>query len=72
MKDPCAVYVKCPYYLREKQQRIICEGLGPGTSIHLVFGNQDDLKDYKQSYCMKCWQQCHLTKMQNRRYEYDV
>lgn len=71
MKSKVSVYVKCPYYRREEKQKIFCEGVKDGTSIHLAFDSGAKLKEYEKRFCKGCWGECILAQMQNRRYEYD-
>lgn len=66
------VLVKCPYYKFEERQMIFCEGVQDGTAIHLAFDTSPNLKDYKNRFCKRCWGECILAQMQNRKWDYDV
>ena len=50
MKHRADVLVKCPYYKFEEKQKIFCEGVQEGTSLHLAFNTPSNLKDYKKRY----------------------
>ena len=72
MKSQCSVYVKCPYYRREEKQKIFCEGVSQGTSIHLAFGSPQQRKQYETIYCKGDWSRCLLAQMQNRKWDYEI
>ncbi len=46
-----AKLVKCPFYKRNDNNRIVCEGLGKDNKLHLVFGNSIDKARYMQEHC---------------------
>lgn len=71
MKSKVSIYVKCPYYRREEKQKIFCEGVQEGTSIHLAFDSPANLKRYMECYCKKEFNQCILAQMQNRKWDYE-
>lgn len=71
MKHRVSCYVRCPYYRCEENQKIFCEGLQHGTSIHLVFGAHEDLRRYKDQFCKADWGGCLIAGMQNRKWEYE-
>lgn len=64
------VLVKCPYYKFEEKQKIYCEGVEPGTVVHLAFDTNPHLKDYKKQFCKGCYNKCRLADMLNRKYDY--
>lgn len=64
-KDNC---VKCPHYLREARQRIVCKGVQEGSNIHITFSSISDLKDYKAGRCKGGWDKCPIACLLN---EYD-
>lgn len=72
MKHRQDVLVKCPYYKGEEKQKIFCEGVQEGSSIHIAFDTTPNLKGYKNAYCKGCYNQCHLARMHNRKWGYDV
>lgn len=72
IKSKVSVYVKCPYYHREEKQKIFCEGIQEGTSIHLAFDTGENLKEYERRFCKRCWGDCILAQMQNRKYGYEM
>lgn len=63
--------VVCPYYRDEDAQRIRCEGVGPGTVIHLAFSCKENLRDYRKKFCEGCWRECMIAGALNRKYDYE-
>lgn len=71
-------YIACPYYLVVKEEHrkhrlIRCEGVSKGNTISLVFGTEEDRKQYKQTYCyhIKGCRKCLVHKMLNGKYGVD-
>lgn len=69
-KSDVNIYVKCPYYRKDDRQRIVCEGLGAGNSIQMVFDNQSYMKSYEKAYCKRCWKDCCIAQMLNKKWDY--
>lgn len=64
-------FVQCPYYRRDTQQAIHCEGVQDNCGLHLGFGKMGEWKAYKDTFCRKDWTGCMVAKMLNCRYAYD-
>ena len=47
--------VFCPFYKGESSEfsKLFCEGIKEGTSLHLVFESQKEMKSYRSRYCNK-------------------
>lgn len=71
MKKRMDTLVECPYYKFEERQKIFCEGVQDGTMIHLAFDKDISVKNYKKTYCRKCWQGCRIAKMLNDKWGYE-
>ena len=71
MKHRQDVLVKCPYYKGEEKQMIFCEGVQEGSAIHLAFDTSPNLKEYKNRFCKRCYNQCLVAEMLNRKYDYN-
>lgn len=69
-KHSYGTFVVCPYYKDEDEQKIRCEGVGPGTVIHLAFSRKDEKKAYKLANCEKCWRDCMIASALNKKYDY--
>lgn len=72
MKHRQDVLVKCPYYKGEEIQKIFCEGVQDGSKLHLAFDSPQKLKDYKNSFCKRCYNQCLIAGMLNGKWGYDA
>lgn len=57
--------VECPFYHSEDAQKIYCDGVKPGTSVHLAFGSKTDKKEYKEKFCKSEYCSCKIARMQN-------
>lgn len=53
----------CPFYKREDQQMIICDGVYPNSSTHLAFGNASECLEYKRKHCRKDYNECEIYSM---------
>ena len=62
-------YVLCPYYKDESGQLLRCEGVGPGTVIHLAFDTKKSLREYRGQYCENCWKKCMIAGALNKKYD---
>lgn len=73
-KSKVSVYVKCPYYKREQGQKICCEGVTEGSSIHLAFDANvhPGMKDYEKTFCKGDYNKCPIAQMLNRRHNYEA
>lgn len=67
-KSAVSVYVKCPFYRREENQKIFCEGVQGGTSIHLAFAAPTDRKQYEKCYCKGRYRTCRIAGMLEGKY----
>ena len=58
-------YVKCPYYRRNNDNRICCEGVDETNTLNLVFPSKKKLKYYIRIYCesMNGHRECKIKKM---------
>lgn len=61
--------VECPFYHSEDAQRLYCDGVQPGTAIHLAFGSKTDLKAYKAKFCLKNHHECRMAGMLYEKYQ---
>ena len=61
--------VKCPFFHAEESQKIYCEGVCAGTSIHLAFASKTEKKDYSGAYCNKHYKACRVYQMNDKKYD---
>ena len=60
---------RCPHYRSEQRNddyRIRCDGVAPGSWLHIVFADRNDLIAYRDEHCKRCWQECQVAKMLER------
>ena len=62
--------VQCPYYVRDKEHTLSCEGFHGGMQIRMVFHSGNSKRVYKQRFCRNQWANCPWAQTQNRRYGY--
>lgn len=46
-----AKFVKCPFYRTNDTNKIVCEGLAEGSTIHLSYQSQTDRAKYMKDVC---------------------
>lgn len=63
------IYALCPYYRRAERQKIVCEGVEMGTTLHVAFATTTLLQDYKTRFCDKDYNQCCIAGMLNRKWD---
>lgn len=63
-------HVRCPYYRKDGVQSVHCEGVQPGSGLHLGFASQQQYKDYKNARCRGQWHGCLIAGMLNQKYDY--
>lgn len=63
-------YVVCPYYKWANKGKISCEGVDDESTIHLVYGDENDTYDYFNDYCCSAYgmHRCLIYRMLNRKY----
>lgn len=63
MKHMIDAKALCPYYKHENPSVIYCDGVQDGSVLHLAFSTRAGAKEYKQSYCRKCYTKCKIYKL---------
>lgn len=73
MSQYISKYAKCPYYHRNDDNRICCEGINKSSTINVVFGNPKKLKEYGFTYCndMDNYKNCLICQALNTKYGVD-
>ena len=68
-----AKFVKCPYYHRHENNKICCEGLSGGNTIHLVYEDEKERRKYMEEYCesIKWCRLCPIHRLLDDKYEED-
>ena len=61
--------VQCPFYIRDENRRIVCEGFVPRANAGFWFETNKAQLDHMETFCMSKWQSCPYADTVNRRYE---
>ena len=59
----------CPFYKREEQFKIYCEGVERNSSIQLGFGTPQNKQKHSAKYCGKNWEECIIARALKTKYE---
>lgn len=59
----------CPFYSCEVPQVVKCEGVEPGTALHIAFDDRYHKSSYKEQFCCGKYSACLLYKMLEAKYE---
>lgn len=64
-------FAKCPFYKRTDLNRIVCEGIHSGTTIHLVHESQIEKKRHMSAHCnsIEGCRRCPIHSLLERMYE---
>lgn len=58
---------QCPFYRAEDRNKIYCEGVEKGSSLHNAFDGS--AASYKERYCCARWEDCLIAKMLWSKYD---
>lgn len=63
-------FVKCPFYKREDNNRIVCEGISEKSTISLSYEHHDDKVQYMRTRCesIEGCRRCPIHSLLERRY----
>ena len=63
---------ECPYYRKDDGIRLICEGItSEMDTINLVFPNRKALLTYRRENCCRCWKECAIKKLIDKKWNYE-
>lgn len=64
-------YTVCPFYIRQKECQIHCEGASTANVIHLIFGSKKSLDAHKERFCknLSCYPECPIYNAINTKYK---
>ena len=60
---------KCPFYHKEDQYKVFCEGVSNASSINLNFPNTKEFKAYKEKHCNNQYYKCPVYTMLYDKYK---
>lgn len=71
MKQYISKEAQCPFYRKEDNGKIYCDGFADGAHLILVFDDADECRLHKRGYCrsIKGCEQCPVHKMLCAEYE---
>lgn len=72
MKGYVAKEAVCPFYHREDEVGIYCEGVNDDSSIKLIHCSSESKKRYRRQYCCKEYKRCPIARMLYKKYGEDV
>lgn len=72
MSSYMAKNVKCPYYGKEDDVKIHCDGVEEGTFIHLVFASPSMRRNYQLDVCCDDYESCPIAEAHRRKWEEDI
>jgi hypothetical protein len=61
--------VKCPFYRKEDQYKVFCEGVVNASSINLNFPNTKEFRAYKGEHCNSKYYKCPIYNMLYDKYK---
>lgn len=62
--SPSIVKTKCPFYIREAEYSITCEGIIPGTDIATRFTGEKEKREYQELLCYHYPNNCPIRLLQ--------
>ena len=64
------VYVTCPFYVTDNgKNRLICEGLLPGTQLQNYYRKRKDFKLQTEVFCCRHYDKCEVYRALELKYE---
>lgn len=61
MKRHISKEALCPFYHSEDSNRVCCEGIEEGSTIHVVFQSPNKKKAYSRRYCCGDYKACKVS-----------
>lgn len=68
-KNNAAVNAKCPFFCRDSEKQITCEGYLEGTNFSIKFQDEGKKDEYLKNYCMKYPNSCPINNIIESKYE---
>ena len=64
-------FTVCPFYLRERQYKISCEGLTDSNELGIFFTTTDKKEEWQELFCfdMENYEHCPIAGMLFQKYE---
>jgi len=62
-------YAKCPYYVRDKPSRIVCQGVSDASKLAWQFDDKEDCRIQMAVFCRGKFQNCEVYRMLQKIYD---
>ena len=62
-------FAKCPFFHAEEPQKIYCEGVEDGTTIHLAFVSKTEKRAYSEKHCNCDFIKCKVYQINDLKYD---
>lgn len=59
----------CPYYIRDSQKQITCEGVVAGAETSMKFESEERKLEYQKQYCFLYPNECMICKGLDAKYQ---
>lgn len=66
---PGIVNTDCPYYIRESEKMITCEGVEDGTLIGTRFDSEPQKIEYQRRHCFEKCERCKHAENLDKKYD---
>lgn len=63
------MFAQCPFFLRSKKKRIVCEGFIDGSTLKIDFDTQDCRNLHRKAFCDSKYQYCEIYRMLEEVYD---
>lgn len=61
--------IKCPFYLRESEYTMTCEGIASGTELATKFPSEKEKREYQKCNCYHRKSSCVIMRMLEEKYK---
>ena len=62
------VNTECPFYIREAEKEITCEGVVTGTKATTKFESRSDKENFQKQTCFHGCERCYIAKELEKKY----
>lgn len=65
--------IKCPFYKREENNRIVCEGISERSTLSPAYEHHDEKMEHMKKHCMSIegCRRCPIYSLLDRLYAYE-
>lgn len=55
-----SVHVKCPFYIKDERNMIVCEGFGGSSRVTQQFGKKEQKEAFLKKCCCGKYEECQM------------